>query len=179
MNKKIEEDLSRFMSFILRHKPENVGLKLEKDGSCSIEELVNAINSQNNWNNVTVENVRQVAKNCPKQRYKIEGNRIKANYGHSKVKIPRTSSIPPKILYHGTNAKVVDKILVEGIKSMGRDVHMSEGVEFATLAGKRRGELVILKVDSESAHKDGIKFFFAEHDVWLSEYIPPKYLTKE
>ncbi|AEO93539.1 RNA 2'-phosphotransferase [Bacillus phage G] len=177
MNKKDEEKLSKFMSLLLRHKPKKFGLNLDEKGGCTINELVTVINSQDNWDGVTVENIKQVVVNCPKQRYKIEGVKIKANYGHSSVKIPRVASVPPKVLYHGTNTKVVSKILVEGIKSMERDVHMSEGKEFATLAGKRRGELVILKVDSETAHKDGIKFFFAENEVWLSEYIPPKYLT--
>lgn len=179
MNKKTEEDLSRLMSFILRHKPEQFDLKLAKDGSCLIAELISAIKTNSRWSNVTEDDIQQVVANCSKQRYKIEGNRIKANYGHSKVKVPRVASIPPKVLYHGTNTKVADKILIEGIKSMGRDVHMSEGKEFATLAGKRRGELVILKVDAESAHKDGVKFYFAENEVWLSEFIPSKYLTKE
>lgn len=178
MDKKTEQQLSKFMSFILRHKPEKFGLKLSKDGSCTIEELVNVINVENNWH-ITGKDIHQVVENCSKQRYSIEGERIKANYGHSSVKIPRKASIPPKILYHGTNKKVVDKILHEGIKSMGRDVHMSEGKEFATLAGQRRGELVILEIDAEKASKDGIEFYFAENEVWLSEFIPSKYLTKE
>lgn len=179
MNNKTETKLSIFMSLILRHKSKDFGVTLLEDGSCLIAELISAINSNSNWSGITKDNVIQVVNNCKKQRYAIEGDRIKANYGHSSVKIKREEKIPPTILYHGTNTKVVDLILKDGIKSMNReDVHMSEGLEFATLAGKRRGELVIVKIDAESAYNDGVKFFYAGNEVWLSDHIPPKYLTR-
>lgn len=178
MNKYDEEKLSKFMSLILRHKPEKFGLKLATDGSCTIDELISVINVQSKWSGITHDNIIQVAKNCPKQRYKIEGDRIKANYGHS-IKVPRTEKTPPDILYHGTNTKVIDLILKTGIKRMQRDIHMSEGKEFATLSGQRRGELVIVKIDAKAASKDGVKFYYAAHDVWLADFVPPQYLTRE
>ncbi len=179
MNKKDEEKLSKFMSKILRHDPLNFGVNLKEDGSCTIRELVDAINSQINWNGVTVENIIQVVKNCPKQRYAINDGRIKANYGHSKTKIQYQPKKPPEILFHGTNKKVEELIRNEGIKPMGRNyVHLSEAVEFATLAGKRWGELVVLKVDAKNAYENGVKFFFADNEVWLSDYISPKYIIK-
>ncbi|MFF2879022.1 RNA 2'-phosphotransferase [Gottfriedia sp. NPDC057991] len=179
MNQKDEEKLSKFMSKILRHDPLKFGLNLKEDGTCTIRELVDAINSQINWGGVTVENITQVVKNCSKQRYTINDGRIKANYGHSKTKITYQPKKPPEILYHGTNKKVEELILNEGIKPMGRNyVHLSEGVEFATLAGKRRGELVILKIDAKNAYENGVKFFYADNEVWLSDYISPKYIIK-
>jgi putative RNA 2'-phosphotransferase len=179
MNQKDEEKLSKFMSKILRHDPSKFGVNLKEDGSCTIPELVDAINSQINWSVVTVENITQVVKNCPKQRYAINDGRIKANYGHSKTKIQYLPNKPPEILYHGTNKKVEELILNEGIKPMGRNyVHLSEGVEFATLAGKRRGELVILKIDAKNAYLNGVKFYYADNEVWLSDYISPKYIIK-
>lgn len=178
MNKKRENNLSKFMSKILRHDPEKFGLKLANDGTCKINDLVKAINSQVNWNGITAENIEQVVKNCEKQRYTIEGSRIKANYGHSIQKVKYQEKEPPEILYHGTNTNVKDLILIEGIKSMGREyVHMSEGEEFATLAGKRKGELAIINVAAKTAYKDGIKFYYAGNEVWLSEFVPSKYLS--
>lgn len=182
MNKKAEEKLSKFMSLLLRHKPEKFGLKLDENGSCTINELVKVINSQDNWDGVTVENIKQVVVNCSKQRYKIEGDKIKANYGHSSIKVEYEAMTPPDVLYHGTNTGVLNAIMKTGLKPMGRKyVHMSEGLEFAELAGKRRGELVMLQINSKQAYKDGIKFYYTEnekHGVWLSDYIPAKYLTK-
>ena len=179
MKQKDEEKLSKFMSKILRHDPLKFGVNLKEDGTCTIRELVDAINSQPNWSDVTPENIAQVVMNCPKQRYTINNGRIKANYGHSKTKIQYQSTKPPEFLYHGTNKKVEELILNEGIKPMGRNyVHLSEGVEFATLAGKRRGELVILKIDAKNAYENGVNFFYDDNEVWFSDYISPKYIIK-
>lgn len=177
MNHNKEQKLSTFMSLILRHEPAKFGVHLATDGSCTIQELTDAINNQPNWSGITREHIKQVVENCSKQRYELRDERIRAKYGHSKVKVPRTPSTPPSTLFHGTNTKVVETILLEGIKKMERDVHLSEGTEFATLAGKRRGELVILKVDAKKAHEKGVLFYHAGNDVWLSEFIPSQYLS--
>lgn len=180
MNQKEEQKLSKFMSLILRHQPEKFGLNLAIDGTCKIHELITAINAQENWSNITTENIFQVVENCPKQRYDISGDAIKANYGHSSLKIQYQEEIPPRTLYHGTNTKVIDRILKDGLKPMGREyVHMSVGKEFAALAGKRRGDLVLLAINAKEASENGIKFFYAENEVWLADYMPSNYLTRE
>ncbi|MFF3024031.1 RNA 2'-phosphotransferase [Gottfriedia sp. NPDC057948] len=99
---------------------------------------------------------------------------LKRIMGTRKLKYNISQKKTPEILYHGTNKKVEELILNEGIKPMGRNyVHLSEGVEFATLAAKRRGEFVILKIDAKNAYENGVKFFYADNEVWLSDYISP------
>ncbi|WP_338117268.1 RNA 2'-phosphotransferase [Paenibacillus terrae] len=86
---------------------------------------------------------------------------------------------PPIVLYHGTNTMVIEKILTEGIKLMGREyVHLYETLEFATLAGSRRGELAILEVNTTSALANNVKFYYANNEVWLSDFVPPQFLIK-
>lgn len=177
MNITKEKDVSTLMCFILRHKPYQFGLEL-LNGFCEIDDLVEAIKTGSKWNDINSDDVKYIVRNCSKQRYLIDGSRIKANYGHSipmeyKVAEPSTT-----ILYHGTNTKAIDVILEEGLKKMNRLVHMSEGTEFATLSGKRRGELVMIEVDAKSAHKDGVEFYFAGGDVWLANFVPAKYLKR-
>ncbi|OCT11087.1 RNA 2'-phosphotransferase [Paenibacillus pectinilyticus] len=176
---KQEESLSKFMSKMLRHTPEQFGLVLDHEGFCHIQELLSAIRSEVRWSNIQVEDITQVVRNCSKQRYEIVNDYIRANYGHSVDRLTYQESKPPSILYHGTNTKVVDTILSAGIKPMGRKyVHLSESLEFATLAGKRRGELVILEVDGEAAFANGVKFYVANHGVWLADLVPARYLSK-
>lgn len=177
--KNFELKLSKFMSYALRHRPDEFSLQLDEHGFCDVTEFLSVVQNQKGLSLVQLHDIQQVVKNCSKQRYALEGNKIKANYGHSSIKPNYQESKPPAILYNGTNVKVVDLILQEGIKKMGRSfAHFSEGLEFATLAGQRRGELVILKVDAESAHRDGIKFYYAGNEVWLAEYMPSQYLEK-
>ncbi|WP_233901847.1 RNA 2'-phosphotransferase [Paenibacillus polymyxa] len=104
---------------------------------------------------------------------------IRANYGHSTGRVDYKEATTPTTLYHGTNTKVIQNIFNEGIKPMGRKyVHLSESLEFAILAGKRRGELVILEVDTEKASANQVKFYKANHGVWLADLVPPQYLNK-
>jgi len=174
-----EESLSKFMSKILRHTPEQFGVVLDHEGFCDIDELIMGLQAEVRWFGISREDIIQVVQNCSKQRYEIVNDYIRANYGHSAGRLDYKQSAPPPVLYHGTNTKVIHKILTEGIKPMGRKyVHLSEGLEFAALAGKRRGELVILQVNSLEADINKVKFYVANNGVWLADYIPPEYLSE-
>ncbi|OPA77574.1 RNA 2'-phosphotransferase [Paenibacillus selenitireducens] len=173
LTKAQEQSLSKFMSKMLRHTPAEFGLVLDAYGYCQLEDLLHAIRKEHKWAHITEDDIETVVSNCEKQRYEIKGKGIRARYGHSAEKLTYQAMQPPAILYHGTNAKVVHQILAEGLKPMGRQyVHLSENIEFATLAGKRRGELVILEVDTAHAAQNGGTFYFAESGVWLADKIP-------
>lgn len=177
MNKKQEEKLSKFISKLLRHSGHEVGLEFDESGYCKIEDLLLYVNSQEYWNFVKEEHIEEVVKNCKKQRYTIESDKIKANYGHSFKTMTYFEAKPPKILLHGTSNENAKLILNSGIKKMNRSyVHLSEGSEFATLAGKRKGKLSILEVEAEKAFEDGVKFYYAGNEVWLCEFVDKKYV---
>lgn len=175
LNKETETRLSKFMTKLLRHTPGAYGLVLDPaDGSCRLDKLHSVIRSQPKWSRVTVEDIEQVVKNCEKQRFEIKDGRIRARYGHSHDKVQYEPGIPPDSLYHGTNTHAAPTIMSEGIRPMGRQyVHLSEGTHFATLAGKRRGELVILSVDTRKAAAAGTRFYYAGNEVWLADSVPP------
>lgn len=174
-----EKGLSKMMSKLLRHTPEDFGVVLDpEDGTCSISTLLAAIQAQSRWSWVKQEDIEQVVRNSDKQRFEIKDGRIKARYGHSHDKIQYTPGNPPAILYHGTNMKALPSILKEGLRPMGRQyVHLSEGTQFAALAGSRRGELVILQVDTLAPKQQGITFYYAGNEVWLSDHVPPGCLS--
>lgn len=168
LNQEIEKSLSKMMTKLLRHTPEEFGVVLDpEDGSCSIDTLLAAIQAQPKWSWVKQEDVEQVVRNSDKQRFEIKDERIRARYGHSHQKVRYNPGEPPAVLYHGTNKKALPSILQEGLSPMSRQyVHLSEGTHFATLAGRRRGELVILKVDTLSAKQLGVTFYYAGNEVW-------------
>lgn len=178
MNKKTQTKLSSFMTKILRHSPHEYGILLDEQGACEVSDLLVAVKAQDYWKDVTEEDMKQIVNTCEKQRFALEGSKIRARYGHSFKKIAYEQKTPPAVLIHGTNTRVVNTILVEGLKPMGRQyVHLSEGEHFATLAGKRRGEVVLLDIDTKAAAEKGTTFFYAGNEVWLAEYIPPDVLT--
>ncbi|MFC6231223.1 RNA 2'-phosphotransferase [Paenibacillus allorhizosphaerae] len=176
LNQAQEKSLSKFMTKLLRHTPEDYGIVLDpEDGSCAVSALLEAIHAQPKWSGIQLEDIEQVVRHSDKQRFEIEGGRIRARYGHSHNKVSYEPSEPPTALYHGTNKKALPAILQQGLSPMSRQyVHLSEGTHFATLAGTRRGELVILRVDTLHAKQSGATFYYAGNEVWLADQVPPE-----
>lgn len=178
MNKKKQQNLSTFMTKILRHTPLEFGVILDEHGFCEVEELLSAIQTQSYWEEAKKEDILEIVRTCSKQRYELQGNLIRCRYGHSYQEIPYEEKEPPEFLIHGTATNKLDLIFETGIKKMKRKhVHMSEGTHFASLSGRRHGDLVLLKVNSKKAFEDGVKFYYAGNEVWLSHYIDPKYVS--
>ncbi|MHA6532887.1 RNA 2'-phosphotransferase [Paenibacillus sp. BAC0078] len=180
LNQAAEVSLSKFMTMLLRHTPEAYGLILDpEDGSCLLEDLLGVISKTPRWSGINEVDIRQVVANCEKQRFAIEGERIKARYGHSHAKLEYEPGTPPLVLYHGTHQNALPAILKEGLQPMGRQyVHLSEGLHFASLAGSRRGKLVLLTVDTVKAAQHGVTFYYAGNEVWLAEPIPPACIAR-
>lgn len=170
-----EASLSKFMTKLLRHTPEQYGLILDpEDGSCMLDDLLTVIVHTPRWSKVTEGDLRQVVANSEKQRFVIEDERIKARYGHSHTKINYEPGTPPPTLFHGTHAGALPVIMKEGLRPMGRKyVHLSEGTHFASLAGKRKGKLTLLTVDTIRAGQMGVLFYYAGNEVWLADTVQP------
>lgn len=174
LNESQEKQLSKQMSYMLRHNPGEYGLVLDpEDASCPLTELSHILSEQRGWAFVSEQDVRQVVANSDKQRFEIVGDRIRARYGHSKPEIHYLVAQPPALLYHGTAESVYPLIEKEGLKPMGRQyVHLSADTHFAELAGRRKGKLLLLHIDTVRAAQQGVMFYDAGHQVWLTEHIP-------
>lgn len=169
---------SKYLSFILRHQPDSIGLELSDEGWASIKELIGKTRKYK----LTRELINTVVETNDKKRFLIseDGERIKANQGHSiEVKLELEPVTPPAVLLHGTAERFLESILKEGLTKQKRHhVHMSETQKTAMSVGTRYGKPVLLKVDSKQMHKDGFEFFKTENEVWLVYKVPIKYLMK-
>jgi len=166
--------ISKYLSFILRHKPESVNLKLDGKGWADIDELI-LKTKKFRLNRKLLEEV-VLADN--KQRYIISGNKIRANQGHSiNIDLELKPQIPPEILYHGTATRFLDSIMKTGLKALNRQyVHLSKDLKTATNVGSRHGKVVILQIDTVKMLEDGFKFYVSENGVWLTDHVPVKYI---
>ena len=178
MNKK---QLSKFLSFVLRHKPETLGLKIDKNGWINIDELLEKMQAVGKA--ASLEEIELVVQTNDKQRFTIdtEKNRIRANQGHSiKVDLGLQERTPPAILYHGTAYKNVQDIRAKGLKKMKRQhVHLSKDVHIAKSVGSRHGVPTVLKIDCLGMLEDGHKFYLSKNNVWLTNDVPAKFITFE
>ncbi|MGJ8682193.1 RNA 2'-phosphotransferase [Paraglaciecola sp.] len=170
---------SKFLSFILRHCPEDIGLELDNNGWADTSEIIDKSSSQIT---LTKELIEEVVLTSDKQRFKLsdDGLRIRANQGHSiNVNLDLTPSQPPEELYHGTASRFVKSITEEGLKAGQRQhVHLSTDIDTAKSVGQRYGKPVILKVDSKSMFKQGFTFYLSDNNVWLTEHVPAEFLTE-
>ena len=177
MKKLKGENLSKFLSQILRHKPEIIQIELDEFGYADISQLIQK--SKKNGYQFSHEELNETVKANDKQRFLIKNKKIKATQGHSfEVALESNPIKPPEILYHGTKFKLKETIELEGIKRMTRNlVHMNEDFEKSISSGSRTFEKPILfEIKSREMYLDGHEFYKSENDVWLTEYINPKYI---
>ncbi len=171
--------ISKYLSFILRHQPDSIGLELSDQGWANIKELIGKTRKFK----LTRELINTVVETNDKKRFLIseDGERIKANQGHSiEVKLELESVTPPDVLLHGTAERFLESILKEGLtKQQRHHVHLSEMQKTALSVGARYGKPVLLKIDSKQMHLDGFEFFKTENDVWLVDCVPSKYVHRE
>lgn len=172
------QNLSKTMSYILRHRPENFGIQLSKDGSVEIQTLLSSIQKQKSNSDVVIDDILHVVSTDEKGRYTVLNNRIWANQGHSiKVDVRMNKKSPISVLYHGTAERNLVPILKNGLSKMNRNhVHLSSDVATALNVGSRHGSPILLKVDAPSMVKDGYEFYLSENGVWLTHNVPPDYL---
>jgi putative RNA 2'-phosphotransferase len=171
--------LSKFLSLILRHKPEAVGLALDPQGWVSIDVLIAKCNKAGT--RFTREELLHVVEYNDKKRFTVseDGKRIRAAQGHSvAVELGLAPIEPPTTLYHGTATHSLDAIFAEGLIPKSRQqVHLSVDAETAHRVGQRHGKPTILSVDALRMHQQGHKFYLAENGVWLTNHVPTAYLS--
>ncbi|MFC4030523.1 RNA 2'-phosphotransferase [Streptomyces polygonati] len=178
MEEKRAVRVSKFLSMVLRHKPETVGVVLDEGGWVDVGVLMAACAAKGRrFSRAELDHV--VATNSKKRfAFSEDGLRIRANQGHTvAVELGLAATAPPGVLYHGTAAATVPVILREGLKPMTRrDVHLSADVETAIRVGSRHGRPVVLEVDAAGLAATGHEFRVSANGVWLTDAVPPERL---
>jgi len=172
-------EISKFLSFVLRHKPEAIGLMLDAEGWADIESLIVCANQSGQT--LTSPLLQEVVETSDKKRFTIseDGLRIRAAQGHStpSVAIAHEEKKPPEFLFHGTAARFLDSIRQQGLVAGSRHhVHLSEDEQTATAVGQRYGKPVVLKIKALRMFEHGFKFYQADNGVWLTDRVSIKFI---
>ena len=170
---------SIFISLILRHKPETIGISLDQHGWANVDELINGINKTDDYH-IDMGILEEIVRTDNKQRYSFneDKTKIRANQGHSvNVDVELKEAEPPEQLFHGTGEKYVASIRKEGLIPKSRlYVHLSKDKETAEKVGARHGKPHIFFVHSGKMFRAGYKFYLSENGVWLTKSVPPEFL---
>lgn len=180
MSKKLLDETSKFLSFVLRHEPQAIGLTLDSEGWANIDALIDgAARDGRALDRALIENV---VASSDKKRFSIspDGQSIRAVQGHStkSVELQFEEKQPPETLYHGTATRFMDSINEQGLIPGSRHhVHLSQETATASAVGQRYGTVVILQVAARQMQEQGFKFYQAENGVWLTERVPAEFLS--
>lgn len=178
MNTKKRTRTSKFLSLVLRHQPEKIGLTLDEAGWVRVDVLLDALGSHGR--KLDRESLEEIVRDCPKRRFALsdDGLRIRANQGHSvDVALGYVVAVPPEVLFHGTVARVLPAIRDSGLLKMKRHhVHLSADRVTASQVGSRRGKPVILTVRAGDMARAGHTFHRSDNGVWLTERVPPEFI---
>lgn len=175
------DELSKEISYALRHAPWEYELEMDEDGWVPIDQLLDSLHKTNKWENLLATDLSNMIQASDKKRHEIKDGNIRAFYGHSlTMKILKEETMPPNVLYHGTARRFLKSITENGLLSQSRQyVHLSQDLETARNVGSRHDDRPsILIVDAKMAWNDGIKFYIGNEKVWLADEIPAKYLKK-
>jgi putative RNA 2'-phosphotransferase len=171
--------VSKYLARHLRHAPHELGLTLRPGGWVPVDDLLAAARSHGFP--ISYDELVECVETNDKRRFAFDdtGEMVRANQGHSvEVDLQLEGRQPPETLYHGAVERFLPSILAEGLnKGRRHHVHLSKDVETARRVGARRGKPVVLKVDAGRMHRDGQKLFLSANGVWLTDAVPPGYLS--
>ncbi len=173
-------EVSKFLSYVLRHQPEAIGLALDSEGWADIDALVACAGGEG----VALDRplIQSVVASSDKKRFAIsaDGQRIRAVQGHSsrQVDIAFIATAPPEFLFHGTATRFIAAIQEQGLLPGSRQyVHLSDNETTAAEVGKRYGKPVVLKINALLMHEQNIAFYQADNGVWLTAAVPAKFIA--
>jgi len=170
--------ISKFLSLVLRHKPEIIGLQLNENGWADVAALIDKMNAHNF--KITPAILNEVVATNNKQRFAFneDKTKIRASQGHSiQVNLHLQQMNPPQYLYHGTGEKAVASILKSGLQKRARQhVHLSVDIPTAIAVGKRHGNPRVFIIAAQQMQQDGYTFYLSENKVWLTDNVPATYL---
>jgi putative RNA 2'-phosphotransferase len=172
--------VSKSMSYVLRHRPDSIGLTLGPDGWVLIDKLLAAFGR--NGKRYSKQLIETVVAESDKQRFELseDGSMIRARQGHSvEVDLGYEPAVPPDVLFHGTATRHLASILEKGlIKGNRHHVHLSTNKETMLAVAMRHGKPVLLAIDAKQMHADGYPFYVTGNQVWLTDHVPTRYLSE-
>jgi putative RNA 2'-phosphotransferase len=170
--------ISKYLSYVLRHRPDEIGLVLDSNGWALIADLIERARLASV--HLTVEEIRDIVRSNDKRRFAIsdDGTKIRANQGHSvEVDLALEPKQPPEFLFHGTATRFLDAIRREGLHPMNRQhVHLSPDEATATKVGQRHGKPVVIRVRSGEIWRAGAIFYLSVNGVWLTDRVESRFL---
>ncbi len=175
MDRRTATRLSKFLSLVLRHRPDDYGLSMDEQGFVDFDSLIDVLVAEDIVAETAEDDVMELVEGSERRRFQVVGNRIRALYGHSsRVRLNYPPDDPPDVLWHGTTPEHAAQIRDEGLSPMGRAyVHLSSTQDEAhAVGGRHTDDPVLVRVDTRAAREQGLTFHRATELIWLCPALP-------
>ena len=170
--------IGKFLSLVLRHQPQEIGLSLDPEGWANVAELIERTNKKGI--KLDFATLQIIVDTNDKKRYSFNDDktRIRANQGHSiEIDLNLAAQVPPAVLFHGTADKYIDAIRQHGLQKMNRHhVHLTAHEGTARNVGGRHGKPVVLIINALTMHQQSHVFYLSDNGVWLTDHVPPAFI---
>lgn len=180
ISEKENKRISKFLSYVLRHHPETIDIRLDENGWADVDQLLER--SGNHGFPIDRATLLHIVDTNAKKRFAFNesADKIRANQGHSiEIELNLKPQQPPDILFHGTKKDAVEMIMETGLEKRSRNhVHLSQDMPTAVAVGQRHGKPFVFEVLASDMFKDDHVFFLSDNGVWLTDHVPAKYLRK-
>jgi putative RNA 2'-phosphotransferase len=182
----IETRISLVLARVLRHKPQEIGLTLDRNAWAEIDALIAGLNDLTSpskelmWSLPLVDRalIDRVVTSDDEMRFEISpcGRYIRAVRGHSvEIDLQCVPATPPDFLFHGTSEQALSSIRREGLTPQSRQaVHLAPDPHAALYACHRSP--TVLVVSAKAMHEAGHVFQVAPNGTWLTDRVPPRFL---
>lgn len=170
--------ISKFLSLVLRHQPQEIGLTLDHEGWADVAGLIEKTNKKGI--KLDFATLQIIVDTNDKKRYSFneDKTRIRANQGHSiEIDLNLAAQVPPTVLFHGTADRFIDAIRQDGLQKMNRHhVHLTAHEATARNVGGRHGKPVVLIVNALIMHEQSHVFYLSDNGVWLTDHVPTAFI---
>lgn len=172
--------ISKFISLVLRHRPDKIGLHIDEEGWADTIELIQKINQQNIFIDNELPEIIVSTNDKKRFAFNDDKTKIRASQGHSiEVDLRLAATEPPAILFHGTAVQNIASIMAKGLhKQQRQHVHLSTTKETATQVGSRHGKVIVLTINAKQMSCAGYKFYLSANHVWLTDHVPVEYIQQ-
>lgn len=171
-------EISKFLSLVLRHKPDTIEIQLDENGWIDVGSLIEKSNDYGI--ELDQDLLKLVVETNSKKRFAFNEtkDKIRASQGHSiEIELGYVSQKPPKVLYHGTAEKYIQSISLNGLSKRSRQhVHLSSDIETAIKVGQRHGRPFVFEVLAEKMFDVKFEFYLSDNGVWLTDSVPAEFL---
>lgn len=175
MDRRTATRLSKFLSLVLRHRPDDYGLAMDEQGFVDFESLIDVLVAEDIVAETAEQDVLELVEGSERRRFQIDGGRIRALYGHSsRIRLDYPPDDPPDSLWHGTTPEHAAQIRDGGLQPAGRAfVHLSSNEDEARAVGGRHSENpILIQIETSVARAHGIEFHRATELIWLCPSLP-------